>query len=238
MKYNELVRPSGIGRKQVAFATSVVPSELSAAESLLNTQEQTAPYIDAAVSVGAFGEAAAYSAATAAQNEVANFCFQSDRVTDFAFVTGPARFQFGRSIVTNPYITYDPRTQLFSCRKPGWYFITFFVYFTGINANVDWSCALTPEITAIQSNLEEVHATTMDFNNVSKHCHLTGTGLFNVPAQINADWSQGERRFSITISTTHTGLNTFTNLNTKVDLKIIYLGALPMSQRAIINTQV
>lgn len=235
MKYNELVRPSGIGRKQVAFATSVVPSELSAAESLLNNQEQTTPYIDAAVSVGAFGEAAAYSAATAAQNEVANFCFQSDRVVDFAFVTGPARFQFGRSIVTNPYITYDPRTQLFSCRKPGWYFVTFFVYFTGINANVDWSCALTPETTAIQSGVDEVHATTMDFNNVSKHCHLTGTGLFNVPAQINGDLSQGERRFSITISTTHTGLNTFTNSNTKVDLKIIYLGALPMSQRALLG---
>lgn len=235
MKYNELVRPSGIGRKQVAFATSVVPSELSAAESLLNNQEQTAPYIDAAVSVGAFGEAAAYSAATAAQNEVANFCFQSDRVTDFAFVTGPARFQFGRSIVTNPYITYDPRTQLFSARKPGWYFVTFFVYFTGINANVDWSCALTPETTAIQSGVDEVHATTMDFNNVSKHCHLTGTGLFNVPAQINGDLSQGERRFSITISTTHAGLNTFTNSNTKVDLKIIYLGALPMSQRALLG---
>lgn len=235
MKYNELVRPSGIGRKQVAFATSVVPSELSAAESLLNTQEQTAPYIDAAVSVGAFGEAAAYSAATAAQNEVANFCFQSDRVTDFAFVTGPARFQFGRSIVTNPYITYDTRTQLFSCRKPGWYLVTFFVYFTGINANVDWSCALTPETTAIQSGVDEIHATTMDFNNVSKHCHLTGTGLFNVPAQINGDLSQGERRFSITISTTHAGLNTFTNANTKVDLKIIYLGALPMSQRALLG---
>lgn len=238
MKYNEFIRPAGIGRKQVAFNTDYTPSPLFEAEKALNDAENTNPYIDAAVSVSGLSEAAAYSAATAAQKEVENFCFQSDSVTEFAFVGGPARFQFGRVIVSNPYITYDPRTQFITCRKPGWYFVTFFVYFTGVNANVDWSCALTPETTAIRFNLEEVHATTMDFNNVSKHCHLTGTGLFNVPAQINADWSQGERRFAITLTTTHMGLNTFTNLNTKVDFKVIYLGALPMSQRAIINTQV
>lgn len=233
MKYNELIRPAGVGRKQLAFNTSVVPSVLTAAETALDEAENVTPYIDTAVSVSGLTEAAAYSAATAAQNEVANFCFQSDRVTDFAFVTGPARFQFGRSIVTNPYITYDPRTQYFSCRKPGFYFVTFFVYFTGINANVDWYCALTPETTAINATQSEIHATTMDYNNVSKHCHLTGTALFNVPAQIDGDLSQGERRFGITIGTTHAGLNVFTNSNTKVDLKIIYLGALPMSQRAL-----
>jgi hypothetical protein len=233
MKYNELIRPAGVGRKQVAFQTSTVPSVLSAAETLLNEEQTNVPNINTAVSIGAFSESAAYSAATAAQNEVSNFCFQSDRVTDFAFVGGPARFQFGRSIVTNPLITYDPRSQFFSCRKPGWYFVTFFVYFTGINANVDWSCALTPETTAIGSGVDEIHATTMDFNNVAKHCHLSGSALFNVPAQIDGDLSQGERRFAISITTTHTGLNVFTNSNTKVDCKIIYLGALPMSQRAL-----
>lgn len=234
MKFNELVRPAGIGRKQVAFSTSNVPSPLFEAETALNNAENENPYIDAAVSVSALSEAAAYSAATASQNDVQNFCFQMDTVTEFAFV-GNARFQFGRQTVSNPYITYDPRTQFFSCRKPGWYFVTFFVYFNGINANVDWGCALVPESTAISSATNEIYPQTMDYDNVSKHCHLTGSALFNVPSQVDGEFSQGERRFGININTTHTGLNVFSNANTKLDFKIIYLGALPISQRAIIS---
>lgn len=233
MKYNELIRPAGVGRKQLAFNTGNVPSPLFEAETALNDAENVAPYIDAAVSVSGLSEAAAYSAATATQKAVENFCFQSDQVQEFAFVGAPARFQFGRQIITNPFISYDPRTQYFTCRKPGFYLVTFFVYFNGINANVDWYCALTPETNGINAVQSEIYAQTMDYDNVSKHCHLTGSALFNVPAQIDGTTSQGERRFSITIGTTHTGLNTFTNGNTKVDLKIIYLGALTMSERAI-----
>lgn len=230
MKFNELVRPAGIGRKQVAFSTSNVPSPLFEAETALNSAENTNPYIDASVSVSAFAEVAAYSAAIATQNDVQNFVFEMDTLTDFAFVGVPARFQFNRQIITNPYITYDPRTQFFTCRKPGFYLVKMFVNYTGVNGNYDWYISLVPESNQVSNYTFERVAEYMDYHNVYKHCQLNGTALFNVPTQTDGG-RQGERRFSINIGTSHTGLNTFTNSNTKLSLQIIYLGALAMSER-------
>ena len=39
MKYNELIRPAGVGRKQLAFNTGNVPSPLFEAETALNDAE-------------------------------------------------------------------------------------------------------------------------------------------------------------------------------------------------------
>lgn len=231
MKYNELIRPAGVGRKQIAFSTNNIPSPLFEAETALNDAENTTPYIDAAVSVSGLSEAAAYSAATATQKAVENFVFEMDTLTDFAFVGAPARFQFGRQIITNPYITYDPRTQFFTCRKPGFYLVKMFVNYTGVNGNHDWYISMVPESNQVSFNTFEMVASYMDFHNVYKHCQLNGTAIFNVPTQVNRGF-QGERRFSINIGTSHTGLNVLTNANTKLDLQIIYLGALTMSERA------
>lgn len=231
MKYNELIRPAGVGRKQLAFNTGNVPSPLFEAETALNDAENVVPYIDAAVSVSGLSEAAAYSAATATQKAVENFVFEIDTLTDFAFVGVPARFQFGRQIITNPYITYDPRTQYFTCRKPGFYLVKMFVNYTGVNGNYDWYVSMVTESNQVSTNTFERVAAFMDFHNVYKHCQLNGTAIFNVPTQTDGGF-QGERRFSINIGTSHTGLNVLTNANTKLDLQIIYLGALTMSERA------
>lgn len=234
MRYNELIRPGGIGRKQVAFNTSVTPSELSAAEDVINNQTDTATIDDTIVGMSAIGEVAAYSAATATQNEVQNFCYELDSLKDFAFVGAAVPFQFDREIIKNPFISYDPRSQFFTLRKPGWYWVKMFVHFTGINGNYDWWLSLYPETANLSATVGELFPEYMAFNNVYKHCNLNGTALINIPQQIDGG-VDARNRFGIKIGTTHTGLNTFTTANTKVGLQIIYLGALPISTRQTYN---
>jgi hypothetical protein len=234
MKRNELVRPAGIGRKQVAFSTSVTPSPLSQAVDDLNTLELTAQSLDTVTGVTGFAESAAYSAATATQNAVQNFPFEVTGIREFWFV-GSANIQwnFNTYTIVNPYIFYDPRLQEFTLRKPGWYYIKCMLFTTATNANVDWWVSLiTP--TALTAGLSERHAQYMDYTNAYKHCHLNGSALLNVPTQ-NGQWPQGERKFSLQLGTTHAGSQTLTTANTKANLQIIYLGALPISERATIT---
>jgi len=231
MRFNELVRPAGIGRKQVAFDTSNVPSVLTQAETDVNNLEQTAQQTDAITSVTGFAESAAYSAATATQNEVRNFCYETTGIADTWFI-GSVNINWSPSgaTVNNPYVFYDTRTQEFVLRKSGWYYINVFLFTTATNGAYDWWVSLQTT-TNNGAGFNERIPTYIDYNHVSKYCHLNGGILYNVPMQNNG--VQGERRILFRLGTSHTGSQTLTSANTKANLQIVYLGALPMSERAL-----
>ena len=231
MRYNELVRPAGIGRKQVAFNTSVTPSELSIAEAMLNTEDTTAQFNDGMVSVAGLSEAAAYSAATSTETAVQNFCLEIDQVKNYSFYSD-APIQFGRLCVKTPFIDYDERSQQFYCRKPGWYFVKCFIHFDGVLGNYDWYMYLNTN-KQVGANTYETYPQYMAYANVYKHCALNGTALYNVPVQSDTDNNANVRPFQIYLGTTHGGMNTLTNANTKLGLQIIYLGELFNSERVL-----
>lgn len=238
MKFNELIKPAGIGRKQVAFNTGNNSSPLAEAETALNDAKNFAPYIDAAVSVSGLSEAAAYSAATATKTAVENFVFEADQITDFTWAPTAGnpeiRISFARPTIKSPYITYDARSNRCSLRKPGWYIINCWFFYNGSNGNHDWWLSFAPEnINIIAGGSFERYPRYMDYQNVYKHPSLKGSAIFNVPAQIDGKDSQGERRFGINLGTTFGGAKTHTNTNTKIGIQIIYLGALTMSERVI-----
>ena len=231
MKFNEPVRPAGIGRKQVAFNTVNIPNGLSQAETDIIDIEQKADIAEAISNTTGFAESAAYSAATAAQNEVSNFCFETTGIADTWFI-GSVNVNWSPSAtVFNPYVFYDTRTQEFVLRKAGWYYINVFLFSSATNGAYDWWISLQTN-TNNGAGFNERIPTYIDYNNVPKHCHLNGGILYNVPMQNNG--VQGERRVLFRLGTTHTGSQTLTNTNTFANLQIIYLGALPMSERALI----
>jgi hypothetical protein len=230
MRFNELVRPAGIGRKQVAFDTSNVPSVLTQAETDVNNLEQTAQQTDAITSVTGFAESAAYSAATATQNEVRNFCYETTGIADTWFI-GSVNINWRQSAtVSNPFVFYDTRTQEFVLRKAGWYYINVFLYTTATNGAYDWWVSLQTNPSG-PPGFNERAPTYIDYNHVSKYCHLNGGILYNSPTQ--GIGGQGERRILFRLGTTHAGSQTLTSANTIANLQIIYLGALPMSERAL-----
>lgn len=236
MKYNELIRPAGVGRKQVAFNTDYTPSPLFEAETALNNAENANPYIDAAVSVSGLSEAAAYSAATATQKAVENFVFEMSAIPSFTWVptagAPEVRLPFAGVNVACPFITYDSRVNRFTLRKPGWYMVRAWFYYNGTNGNYDWWLSIAPESVNITDNDIESYPRYMDYRNVYKHPSLHGAAFINVPAQYDAG-GRSEKRFGINLGTTFAGPHTHTTVNTKVGLQIQYMGALTMSERVV-----
>lgn len=236
MKYNELIRPAGVGRKQVAFNTDYTPSPLFEAEKALNDAENANPYIDASVSVSGLSEAAAYSAATATQKEVENFVFEMSAIESFTWVptagVPEVRIPFAGVNILCPFITYDRRVNRFTLRKAGWYMVRVWFWYNGSNGNYDWWLSFAPESVNVTWNTLENYPRYMDYRNVYKHPSLHGTAFVNVPSQ-SVQGGQGEKRFGVNLGTTFTGPHTHTISNTLIGLQIQYLGALPMSERVI-----
>ena len=232
MKQNESIRSGGIGRKQLAWNSNKDISEQTILEDIINTEisSYVANTHATLEQTTGFAESAAYSAATAAQNEVSNFCFETTGIAETWFI-GSANVNWSPSAtVSNPYVFYDTRTQQFVLRKAGWYYINVFLFTSATNGAYDWWISLQTDPTGPPGFNERI-PTYIDYNNVSKHCHLNGGILYNAPTQ--GIGGQGERRILFRLGTTHAGSQTLTSANTIANLQIIYLGALPMSQRAL-----
>lgn len=233
MKYNEPIRPKGIGRKQLAFPVISTFSELANAESEFERNASGNSVIyqaeDTSISMDGFAEVSSYSAATATQNDVQNFCIEMDQISNFSFYSD-APIQFGRMCVKSPFIDYDSRSQQFYCKKPGWYLINCFIHHTGTQGNYDWYMYLNTNIN-VGTNLYEQYPQYMVYSNVYQHCSLRGTALYNVPVQSDSEYNNNVRPFQIYLGTSFGGTNTLTNANTKLNLQIIYLGELPQSTR-------
>ena len=138
MKFNEPVRPAGIGRKQVAFDTGRKPSALTLIEnednSSLDPQSNEAQNVATLAQAGAQARAIAYSAASSAmsnnQNEIWGVRGVADFTTDangFGFVKWDNRgtwYNYNWAQINNPYMYIDSEDNAkIRVNRPGWYLV-------------------------------------------------------------------------------------------------------------------
>lgn len=135
MKFNEPVRPSGIGRKQVAFSMPDMPSSLTIVEQQDNEEVNNIEENQAVLAqANAASRIIAYSAASSAmsnnQNEIWGIRGVADFTTDsngYGFVkwdnTGTL-YKYTWAQINNPFMyvdTQDPAK--IRVNKPGWYLV-------------------------------------------------------------------------------------------------------------------
>ena len=133
MKFNEPVRPSGIGRKQVAFSMPDMPSSLTIVEQQDNEEVNNIEENQAVLAqANAASRIIAYSAASSAmsnnQNEIWGIRGVADFTTDangYGFVkwdnTGTL-YKYTWAQINNPFMyvdTEDPAK--IRVNRPGWY---------------------------------------------------------------------------------------------------------------------
>lgn len=137
MKFNEPIRPAGIGRKQVAFETGRKPTELTIIENEINNEDPGSQYgQDEAVlaQANAASRVIAYSAASSAmsnnQNEIWGVRGVADFTTDtsgYGFVkweNSGTKYRYASAQINNPFMyidTEDPAK--IRVNRPGWYLV-------------------------------------------------------------------------------------------------------------------
>lgn len=138
MKFNEPVRPAGIGRKQVAFDVNRNPSAFTIVEDVENTQtdpqSNEAQNIATLANATAMSRAIAYSAASSAmsnnQNEIWGVRGVADFTTDangYGFVKWDNKgtlYQYNWQQINNPYMYIDSEDNAkIRVNRPGWYLV-------------------------------------------------------------------------------------------------------------------
>ena len=135
MKFNEPVRSSGIGRKQVAFSMPDMPSSLTIVEQQDNEEVNNIEENQAVLAqANAASRIIAYSAASSAmsnnQNEIWGLRGVADFTTDangFGFVKwdhSGTKYRYATPQINNPFMyvdTEDP-TKI-RVNRPGWYLV-------------------------------------------------------------------------------------------------------------------
>lgn len=143
MKFNEPVRPAGIGRKQVAFDVNRNPSAFTIVEDVENTQtdpgsvqaQNTAAFVQATAMSRAIAYSAASSAMSNNQNEIWGVRGMADfTVTKVAFTNlgyGYVKWDFTGSKyvytwpqINNPFMWIDSEdSSKIRVNRPGWYLV-------------------------------------------------------------------------------------------------------------------
>lgn len=138
MKFNEPVRPAGIGRKQVAFDTGRKPSALTLIEnednSSLDPQSNEAQNVATLAQAGAQARAIAYSAASSAmsnnQNEiwgirgVADFTVDNSGYGYVKWIYSGTKYQNNMQQINNPFMYIDSEDPAkIRVNRPGWYLV-------------------------------------------------------------------------------------------------------------------
>ena len=135
MKFNEPVRPSGIGRKQVAFSMPDMPSSLTIVEQQDNEEVNNIEENQAVLAqANAASRIIAYSAASSAmsnnQNEIWGIRGVADFTTDsngYGFVKWGhpgTKYRYATPQINNPFMyvdTEDPAK--IRVNRPGWYLV-------------------------------------------------------------------------------------------------------------------
>lgn len=135
MKFNEPVRPSGIGRKQVAFTMPDMPSSLTIVEQqdneeVNNIEENQAVLAQANASSRIIAYSAASSAMSNNQNEIWGVRGVADFTTDangFGFVKWDNKgtiYNYNWAQINNPYMYIDSEDPAkIRVNRPGWYLV-------------------------------------------------------------------------------------------------------------------
>lgn len=164
MKFNEPVRPAGIGRKQVAFDVNRNPSAFTIVEDVENTQtdpqSNEAQNIATLANATAMSRAIAYSAASSAmsnnQNEIWGVRGVADFTTDangFGFVKWDNKgtlYQYNWQQINNPYMYIDSEDNAkIRVNRPGWYLVDAMVVVENYKNSQDYSMDILLDDTEI-----------------------------------------------------------------------------------------
>jgi hypothetical protein len=228
MKYNEPIRPAGIGRKQLAFPTGGRISELTEIESEFNdmSSDSTAGQIESRIS-NAIGVAkgSALAAASDAQKKTQNYPFGMIGITDFALsgtaaITTATLIPFKTINVLNSNFQYDAREKTIYVNEAGWYLVQCFFYSTALQGNHDYALSLKTNVDSGPYN--EVYTPFIDFRSTNKHPNLNGTAIVNLPNQNALLNQQGRYGFKIYLHGTM-GFAYFVGSNTQCTLNVFKL---------------
>lgn len=135
MKFNEPVRPSGIGRKQVAFSMPDLPNSLTIVEQQDDNEANNTELNEAVLAqANASSRIIAYSAASSAmsnnQNEIWGLRGVADFTTDangYGYVKwdhSGTKYRYATPQINNPFMyvdTEDPAK--IRVNRPGWYLV-------------------------------------------------------------------------------------------------------------------
>lgn len=228
MKYNEPIRPAGIGKKQVAFPTGNQTSELQSLEIDFNTiaNDSTGSQIEARIS-NAIGiaKSSATAAASEAHKRSQNYPFGMIGITDFALsglqqISTKTLIPFRTNNVINANYQYDARDRMIYVNEAGWYFVQCFFYSSTVQGNHDY--ALSIETNVGGGGFNEVYTQFMDFRSTNKHPNLNGTAIINLPNQDERLNQAGRYGFRIYLHGTM-GFASFLNSNTQCTLNVFKL---------------
>lgn len=231
MKYNEPIRPAGIGKKQVAFPTGNQTSELQSLEIDFNTiaNDSTGSLIEARIS-NAIGiaKSSATAAASDAHKKSQNYPFGMIGITDFALsglaaITTKTLIPFRTVNVLNSNFQYDARDRMIYVNEAGWYLVQCFFYSTAVQGNHDYALSLETNVSSGAFN--EVYTPFMDFRSTNKHPNLNGTAIVNLPNQNGLLNQAGRYGFRIYLHGTM-GFASFLNSNTQCTLNVFKLADL------------
>lgn len=228
MKYNEPIRPAGIGKKQVAFPTGNQTSELQSLEIDFNTiaNDSTGSQIESRIS-NAIGiaKSSATAAASDAHKKSQNYPFGMIGITDFALsglqaITTKTLIPFRTVNVLNSNFQYDARDKMIYVNEAGWYLVQCFFYSTTVQGNHDYALSLETNVGG--GGFNEVYTPFMDFRSTNKHPNLNGTAIVNLPNQDSRLNQAGRYGFRIYLHGTM-GFASFLNSNTQCTLNVFKL---------------
>lgn len=228
MKYNEPIRPAGIGKKQVAFPTGNQTSELQSLEIDFDAiaNDSTGSQIEARIS-NAIGiaKSSATAAASEAHKRSQNYPFGMIGITDFALsglqqISTKTLIPFRTNNVINANYQYDARDRMIYVNEAGWYFVQCFFYSSTVQGNHDY--ALSIETNVGGGGFNEVYTQFIDFRSTNKHPNLNGTAIINLPNQDERLNQAGRYGFRIYLHGTM-GFASFLNSNTQCTLNVFKL---------------
>lgn len=231
MKYNEPIRPAGIGRKQVAFPTGNQTSELQSLEIDFDAiaNDSTGSQIEARIS-NAIGiaKSSATAAASEAHKRSQNYPFGMIGIYDFALsglqqISTKTLIPFRTNNVINANFQYDGRDRTVYVNEAGWYFVQCFFYSSAVQGNHDYALSLETNVSSGAFN--EVYTPFMDFRSTNKHPNLNGTAIINLPNQNGLLNQAGRYGFRIYLHGTM-GFASFLNSNTQCTLNVFKLADL------------
>lgn len=231
MKYNEPIRPQGIGKKQVAFPTGGQVNRLTNIEIDFEnlTADSTNGLIDGkmANAIG-IARSTAISAASEAHKRAQNYPFGMYDITSFtlsgtnlATTKTPIPFRFVN--VLNDNYQYDERDKTIYVNESGWYWVQVFFYSTAVSGANDYALSVQTNVGNAVSI--EWYEEFIDVNNTNKHPTLNGTTIINLPNQNEALNTAGRYGFKVNIHGTM-GFASFTSANTQCALHVFKLANL------------
>jgi hypothetical protein len=234
MRYNEPIKPQGIGRNQLAFNTGNIPSTFSQGD-----DQERDPILDQSqdysISTLAKAKASAEATATSLKQDIQNVCFEITGIGDMYVASGATGADIlwnqGRVIVDSPLYFYNWYDRYIYVKKPGWYLVRANLFAPEVNAGGEWGLKIISNINLENSQFER-YPTYMDYQHTAKHPYVNGMTFFNAPEQVFKSNSGGLPGFKLRITSSFNGFNFF-SYNTYANLQVIRLSDLDYSTRQV-----